>query len=382
MKMPLEAISSHRQPVKAAPPSVPSIRNDIVDAALVPRNAPPAEQAITFHASSFTPDPIYRAHYLAQPSNVPRIASLPQPGSQSGTPQVSNCIPSVLHAERPPSPTRSIFSRPASPDTTPFPPASSTSGCFRSSTLRRQETDQSSYSQATLPEPYLPAAQGLQDIQQASPFVLSSWKPLSVAPVRTKSQDARTLWLDLERALLGTPSVGSRATTPSKDRQNDDEQKDVPSVDVGGDETTYDFTQTMVASKPKSPQYQTLKSSLTRPPLVRTDRSEDRLDHHRALACSIIEKAQHSAAASGPMPSQPPVKPFQEAAPHNTSPAVKHVRIATEEEVIDEQKPRVTTSRPSKLPRLAARVKVASRIPVPTGTRAGVLQRRRPGIEL
>lgn len=409
MKRPLEAAQPHRQPVSVPTSSLQPIRYDPVDAALVIRQAPPAQQAITFHASSFTPDPIYRAQYLAQPApsrqgtpqerqqqqpqsphqylrqfwheqpqqhwqqyQVPiqcqpaARASRPQPVSSPAKHHFRAVRPATPPQANPISPTYQIFSRPASPEAEKMPiPGGISGGCMRSSTLRRQETDQSSYSQLTLPEPYLPAVRGVQD-QQPSPLVLADWQPLSVDPVRSRSQDVRSLWLDLERALMGSPSVDSSRTTTAAGI----ETKATSSAD-DDDETTYDFTETGAQDNwaaNEAEEKADLKTSLTRPRLVRTDRSEDRLERNRrALASSIIEKAQNIAASLNAPLQIASSAELQSKESNIAKTPSKHVRISTQEEVIDTcNSTKAAAARPSKIPKLTTSIKHASRIPVPT----------------
>ncbi|KAK9899178.1 hypothetical protein P389DRAFT_45095 [Cystobasidium minutum MCA 4210] len=412
MIRPLEAAQPHRQPVHIPSSWQSPMRYDPVDAALVMRQAPPDQQAVTFHASSFTPDPIYRAHYLAQPSGPSqqpaqqlssyrqRQQDFPQqPAQQYREPthrlqnrqqqrerQQPRGQPPQVRLTKPPfppqshasplSPTHQNFLRSSSPkESVSVAPVSSV--CSRSSTLRRQETEQSAYSQATLPEPYLPAVgKGQHQVQQPSPMVLWDWRPLSVDPVRSRSQDIRSLWLDLEKALMDSPTISvSRPASPADAAQQ-------PSSAGEDHETTYDFTKledlwSLAEKKEEVQDVETeLKTNLTRPRLVRRDKSADRLDAgRRALASSIIEKSQSIAAAINASPST--VRALDRTVPcltdkQNGAPAAKHVRISTDEEVIDVPKTNqpAASTRPSKVPKMSASVKRSSRIPVSTKRKA------------
>lgn len=164
---------------------------------------------------------------------------------------------------------------------------------------------------------------------------------------------------------MGSPSVDSfRTTTPlGKETKT--------TSPTGDEETTYDFTQKEAQHDGPTNEIEQkadLKSSLTRPRLVRTDRSEDRLERNRrALASSIIEKAQNIAASlNAPLQIarsaelQPEESNIEKA--HS-----KHVRISTQEEVIDtSNSTKAAAARPSKIPKLTTSIKHASRIPVPT----------------
>lgn len=123
-----------------------------------------------------------------------------------------------------------VPSRPFSPlRAQPVPNA----GILHSSTsLRRQETDQSLYSQLTFPEAYLPAT--------------------GEATVGSQKPDVERLWEDLEKELMGSPSLhspdgmllqSSLIGGPSEltYTQGDEEE------DAG---KTYDFTQNDVTSAP------------------------------------------------------------------------------------------------------------------------------------
>ena len=164
----------------------------------------------------------------------------------------------------------------------------------------------------------------------------------------------------------------SRPSTPVNALQEDSSARE-------NDETTYDFTNlddAASAGEKEDEERAKLKTSLSRPRLVRRDKSEDHLEAgRRALASSIIEKAQSIAAAlnAAPQSTAPkspgkPIPVVQHAQEEKEKIAVKHVRISTEEEVIAavaSTKP--ITSRPSKIPKMATSgVKRSSRIPVPT----------------
>lgn len=205
-------------------------------------------------------------------------------------------------------------------------------------------------------------------------MMLSDWKPLSVDTARSSSQDARSLWLDLERALLGTPELGSlEATTPTVTTLLNDltfEGRDGVTPATG--ETTYDFREDGGKTDGGSgaEEEDDLKGSLVRPRLVRRDRTKDRLDHHRALGSSIIGKAQESAAASGEKVSQQVASrsPSRITADmlEQELPA-RHVRIDLTEEIIGgDLQPKKLTPTPSKIPTAGSSIRRTSRIPVPT----------------
>lgn len=411
MKTPAESLHHPRRQPKLFPSTTPQsiIRYDPVDDALVPRPASTLQQAITFHASSFTPDPIYRARYLVQPVDNSQQDShkpyAPQTGYERGIqrpphiqhrnhierayygqsvplaiPQqklrqephsATSHVPKHVHLPKHVefkdlSPTRSIFSRPASPvnisDRQSVAP-----GCFRSSTLHRQETDQSSYSQATLPDTYLRSNIQVSEDHTSTPLSLSDWKPLSVDSVRSSSPNARELWQDLERALLGTPAIGSsEACTPTAISPISETGKgmgeEVLAVAV---ETTYDFTHSSISHKSVD-QHESGNSAYARPPLLRRDRSKDRLEHHRGLGSSIVEKARNSAAQT----SRPATTTLasQESIPlaDSDGPGVTHVDTPREELKSNHEQSAVTVSKTLKKPVVRNGTRRASKIPVPS----------------